>query len=294
MERLINKSMDRDDLLTEEARPVVNALNHLIREMYSRRLHMTSWYGSLPGSKFEPRRWRPSFLSKHNTGGVGLDNRGPDYDPLPDSADDGRIPWYLYWEIFWVLTRGPALMPKSRILDAGGTSSLFSCYLASVGHEVHSIDLNDELVANATNISRVMKWDTRSYVMNMQKLDFDSEYFDHAYSICVFEHLDYDIKQAALREIARVLKPGGWLCVTFDYLNPAPALAGKGRDASARNQLNTWADIQRSFLMTDLYELVGNQGFHDNQKRYLVDPDRDGTPYSFGAIFLKKRDLKSS
>jgi ubiquinone/menaquinone biosynthesis C-methylase UbiE len=281
MDAPINKTMDRDDLLIEAARPVVVALIELIREMYARGLHMTSWYGSLPGSNFEPRR----RLRKPS---VGLTNRGPRYKPLEGAADDARIPWYLYWEIYWVTKCGPALKPRSRILDAGGTSSLFSCYLASLGHEVHSIDLNSELTLNAGKISKCMGWNMHSYVMNMNKLDFDAEYFDHAYSICVFEHLDYGLKQNALREIARVLKPEGCLSITFDYANPAPALAGRGPDTSPENQLSTWNDIQRSFLSTGLYQLKGEEQFHDNQKRYLVDPERHNAPYSFGALFLQK------
>jgi len=45
--------------------------------------------------------------------------------------------------------------------------------------------------------------------MNLKHLSFDDASFDHAFSICVFEHLDYEVKQAAISEIARVLKTEG-------------------------------------------------------------------------------------
>ncbi len=123
----------------------------------------------------------------------------------------------------------------------------------------------------------------------MRELDFEDEYFDHAYSVCVFEHLDYEIKQLALFEIARCLKPNGILSITFDYRNPAPTVAGYGPDTRPRNQLSTREDIRRNFLSTDHFELLGNQEFYDNGKSYLVNPYFGNAPYTFGAIFLRKK-----
>jgi 2-polyprenyl-3-methyl-5-hydroxy-6-metoxy-1,4-benzoquinol methylase len=282
---IINKTMDRADLFTEEAKPIVESLNELIRTLYSKGLHMTDWYGCLPTSGL-----RRNF--GQNSTRVGFDNRGPEYLPLPSAADDNRIPWYLYWEIYWVMKNGPKITSSMRLLDAGRTSSLFSCYLASLGAEVHSIDLNERLVDNGNKIAKAMGWNMISYAMNMKKLSFEDEYFDHAYSICVFEHLDYDTKKSALSEIARCMKPNGVLSITFDYRNPAPYIVGYGADTREVNQLKTKEDIKNSFLSTDHFELLGNQEFYDNQKSYLVHPEINNSPYTFGAVFLKKRKDK--
>ncbi len=177
-----------------------------------------------------------------------------------------------------------------KLLDAGGTSSLFTCYLASLGHEVYSIDMNETLVLNGNKLAKALGWNMFFCAMNMKKLDFEDEYFNHAYSICVFEHLDYDIKQSALHEIARCLKPNGIFSITFDYRNPAPAIAGLGPDTSERNQLKTKKDIITSFLLAEHFELYGNQEFYDNGKSYLVHPNFDNAPYTFGSIFLKKKN----
>ena len=270
--------MDRSDLLTEEARPIVRRINDLIEEVYSRGLRMTSWYGTLP-----------NFTESETEKGVGIANRGSDYKPLPQMADDGRLPWYLYWEIFWVLTRGPSLKADDKVLDAGGTSSLFSCYLASLGGKVHSIDLNERIIANGNELAKAMKWNMHSYHMDMGHLDFPDSFFDHAYSICVFEHLDKPVKETALEEIARCLKPHGVLSITFDYRNPAPNVFGYGQDIRPQNQLKTREDIERAFLSTDHFEPMGNQVFHDNGQSYLVHPRFDNHPYTFGAIFLRKK-----
>ena len=298
MTRIINKTMDRSDLLTCEARLIVQAINNLIKMLYSKDLYMTSWYGTLfkksgigRFSKDGIKYFIKKILRKtEDRIGVGSAERGAFYKPLSDAADDGRIPWYLYWEIFWIIKNGPQIKNNMRLLDAGGTSSLFSCYVASLGAEVHSVDLNKALVSNANKIASVMGWNLLGYTMNMEKLDFENEHFDHAYSICVFEHLDYKIKQSALHEIARCLKPGGILSVTFDYRNPAPAITGRGSDISERNRLQTKEDIKRNFLSSGHFELLGNQEFYDNGQSYLFHPRFNNSPYTFGSIFLKKKD----
>lgn len=291
--------MDRNDLFTEEALPIVSDINNLIRMLYSKNLSMTSWYGTLPGSERPAREGGvkaklkgilDKLSNKHVPSVcVGKRNRGPDYEALPGAEDDNRIPWYLYWEIVWVLTKGPTLKKTDRLLDAGGTASLFTCYMASLGFEVHSIDLKEHLISTGNHISKKMGWNMHSYAMNMKKLDFPDNHFDHAFSICVFEHLDYEVKQSALAEISRVLKPGGVLSITFDFRNPAPAVVNVGADTSSKNQLSNESDIHRSFLSTGLFEIVGNKSFVDNQKAYLVHPAFGNQPYSFGAIFLRNK-----
>lgn len=296
MEKTINKTMDRTDLLTDEAKPIVQAINELIGTLYSKKLYMTSWYGTLPERhRIKLNRAGIKYLIKIITRQVktkekvGMPNRGLGYKPLSDAADDDRIPWYLYWEIFWVLNNGPEIKKNMRILDAGGTSSLFTCFLASLGVEVHSIDINEKLVSNGRRIAKKMRWSMLSYEMNMKELDFEDEYFDHAYSICVFEHLEYEIKQAALSEIARTLKPNGVFSITFDYRNPAPSIAGFGPDTREKNRLSTENDIKHNFLDNKYFELMGNKDFYDNGKSYLVHPYFDNAPYTFGSIFLKKK-----
>jgi SAM-dependent methyltransferase len=281
MTEIINKSMDRADLFDEAAAPTISAINRLIHAVYKKNLAMTSWYGTLEAPYT----------------GVGLDNRGAEYEPLPGAADDNRIPWFLYWEIEWVIRHGPKLEKGMQVLDAGGTSSLFSAFLASLGVEVHSIDINPQLIANANKLARKMRWNMQAYAMDIEKMAFEDMFFDHAYSICVFEHLDFYTKQKALIEIHRCLKPGGQLCLTFDYLNPAPFVFGYNQfDSRPRNALNSPQRLQEVICAGGMFELLGNQPFVDNGKRYLATPPpaarlNHAEDYTFGALFLKKKDF---
>jgi SAM-dependent methyltransferase len=212
----INTTMDRDDLLTEEGAAFVRELDALTQELERRRLPVTSWYGGLPQPGFRLSAAGLRTLLKRlrrgrrDIGTTDFVNRGGrHYEPVPGISNDDRHPWFLYWEAYWATRRGPQLAPGARVLDAGGTASLFSNYLASHGVETYSIDLNPRLVEAGRTTAEAMGWKLRSYSMDMAKLDFADGFFDHAYSICVFEHLEAELRQRALREIARVLKPGG-------------------------------------------------------------------------------------
>lgn len=274
-----NKSMSRNDLLAPEATETVRGINKVIRDVYDQGMAMTSWYGKLekPGTP------------------VGMDNRGHHYEPLPDAADDARLPWFLYWEIEWAMRHGPRIEPGMRVLDAGGTSSLFTCYLASLGAEVHSIDINPELIRHQNKIAKKMGWKMKAYSMDVGKLEFEDEYFDHAFSICVFEHLDFYIKRAAFNEVHRTMRPGGVLSVTFDYDNPAPYVFHyQGFDARPRNTIDSPQRVREQFSSNGLLEMAEGQEFHDNGERYLCPPKearlKEPRDYSFGAVFLHRRD----
>lgn len=286
-----HKTMDRQDLFQPLGAQVRAELDTLIRDMYARNAYMTSWYGTVPYSTSLIQKLK-NFLSYARRGfdsQIGRNNRGKDYEPLPGAGDDDRLPWYLYWEIAHVMQFGPRLAPGMKALDAGGTGSLFTSYLASKGVEVHSIDLNPDLVAIGNDIAQKMGFNMKSYSMDMTKIQFPAESFDHAYSICVFEHLELQQRHRALAEIHRILRPGGRLSITFDYRNPRPFLATRGMCTDQEHLILTQGDIERSFLSSGHFELEPGAPFHDNGKNYLVNSTCKDTPYTFGSVILRKR-----
>jgi len=294
--RPLNTTMDRDDLLTTEGQAFVRELDALAQDIERRGLPVTSWLGTLPAPRFQISRAGVRALirrlryGRHGISPNQLLNRGGEYyQPLPGITDDARHPWFLYWEAYWTIWRGPQVKRSSRVLDAGGTGSLFSNYLASLGAETHSIDLNPELVAAGRTTAEAMGWNLHSYAMDIASLDFPDGFFDHAYSICVFEHLEAELRQRALREIARVLKPGGILSLTFDYGAPAVFLASTGSSSDPEHLIRSPEDVCRHFFSSDILEPLGGTFFHDNGKRYLTLPQDLGHRYTFGAVFLRRR-----
>lgn len=265
----INTSMCRGQL-ARQGQDTIRRLDNLIARMRAKRVQPSTWHGTI-----------------ENDGCVGEANRGPCYVPICERNIDDRWPWFVYWEIWWLLRNTP-LAPGAKVLDVGGTASLMSCLLASEGYEVCSIDLNDDLRKYGEYISRVMDWpNLMSYAMDASQLEFPRSFFDACVSVCTFEHMPYRTKQAALHEIATVLKPGGLLSITFDFRNPAPAVVGIGPDTSEENRLSTPEDVERSFCGTGLYHVRGNYRFYDNGESYLVHP-RFGGWYTFGSLFLRR------
>jgi SAM-dependent methyltransferase len=241
----INKTMDPRDLERDDAKVVVQELNELIGELRERRLPVSAWYGA--------------FDLPDDPGSFERVNRGYGYEPLAGAADDGNFPWFLYWEIAWVVVNN-AYEPGDRLLDMGGSSSLFSYYLASKGVNVVTVDLQEDLVANANEVARKAGWPLENHVMDMTALDFE-EPFDHVASNCDFEHLPLSGRIKTNRLMREVLKPGGSFSITFDYRNPA-------RDANIRSP----HDVREQFVDPSGLSVRGNQEFHDSGESYLLHP----------------------
>ncbi len=91
------------------------------------------------------------------------------------------------------------------ILDAGCGSGRTMQDLAAYG-EVHGIELDPEAaeIARARGVGEVR-------VGRLEELPYDDSTFDLITCLDVLEHIPDD--RAALRELRRVCKPGGWLLV---------------------------------------------------------------------------------
>jgi hypothetical protein len=285
----INKTMDRGDLDDPGAREVCSELNRLVHDLGERGLRASNWYGALEWTGGE-RAWEQV-------------NRGPGYEPLPGAADDSSFPWFLYWEIAW-LARHVDFRPGERVLDLGGSSSLFSFWLASRGLEVMTVDLQEGLVAHADEVAAVMGWSLRNRRMDIREIDL-SERFDHVTSVCVFEHIPISDRVDITAHIRELLVEGGSLSLTFDYGNP-----------SRRARIGSPADVEEQFVAPSGLRVRGNPTFEDNGLRYLQHPFHHprareegwqdlaveqgqfgpeqvgetsrGKEYTFGALFLER------
>ncbi|HFQ90682.1 MAG TPA: class I SAM-dependent methyltransferase [Desulfobulbus sp.] len=283
---MINKTMDRADLATPGARAIIRGLDALVRELRGRGLRISSWYGCFDLSADRHERT----------------NRGYGYRPLQDAADDALFPWFLYWQIAWVVLHG-GFTREQKILDLGGSSSLFSYYLAARGYDVTTVDLREELVANADLVAREMGWKLSNHRMDIRNLCFSTR-FDHITSICVFEHIPLCERIEVNRNIGLLLKDHGRFSITFDYRNP-----------SRFSKIDSPEDVRTQFVVSSGMRVRGNEYFIDTGKNYLLDPFYSSPPcymyklrailkghhrlwdlfrtkgendYTFGALFLEK------
>ncbi len=285
----MNKTMDRADLDRAAAREVSRSLDLLVRWLDARGLCASSWYGSLE---------LPGKLAAYERA-----NRGYGYEALPGAADDERFPWFLYWEIAWLACH-LRLCPGQRLLDLGGSSSLFSFWAASRGLEVLTVDLQESLVENANAVAEATGWALRNEVMDMRSLDLD-EKFDHVTSVCVFEHVPLSARVEVAGGIRELLKSGSTFSLTFDYANP-----------SRLARIGSPANVHEQFVESSGLTPRGNPDFFDNGLRYLLHPFhhprareegwidlclergqfeaaeageiRTDNEYTFGALFLER------
>jgi SAM-dependent methyltransferase len=110
--------------------------------------------------------------------------------------------------------------PGHAVLDVG-SPKLLSLFLASRGARVHATDLVDYFFdAYGTYAASARVGGTPRYRMEVQdarRLTYPDESFDRVFSVSVVEHIPDDGDRAALREIARVLRPGGIVCLTVPW-----------------------------------------------------------------------------
>jgi SAM-dependent methyltransferase len=116
-----------------------------------------------------------------------------------------------YVELPWA-ERELAARRGERVLDLA-SPKLLAAALARSGVDVVSVDrLESEIAA-----WRRLAPEVRFEVADGRSLPFEDVSFDHAYSLSVLEHIPEPGDEEALRELARVVRPGGRVVVTLPY-----------------------------------------------------------------------------
>jgi SAM-dependent methyltransferase len=105
--------------------------------------------------------------------------------------------------------------PGERVLDLA-SPKLLAVALARAGVRVTSVD---ELASEVEAWRRLAGTvpNLRFEVGDGRSLSYGDATFDHAYSVSVLEHIVEPGDEQALRELARVVKPGGRVFVTLPY-----------------------------------------------------------------------------
>jgi len=111
---------------------------------------------------------------------------------------------------------------SGRILDAGvGTGRNFPFY--PPGSEVVGIDLSPAMLARAERRLPTAATKVELRQMDVTRLDFPDRYFDAAVATFLFCTLPDELQVAGMRELGRVVKPGG-IIRCLEYTRPSGGL----------------------------------------------------------------------
>lgn len=141
-----------------------------------------------------------------------------------------------------------AARPGERVLDLA-SPKLLAVVLARSGAEVVTVDQLESEIEAWRRLARGEPR-LRLQVADGRSLPFEDASFDHAYSVSVLEHIPEPGDEEALRELARVTRPGGRVVVTLPH---APVYCEDWRDspvyaeqaAGDRHFFQRWYDRPR-------------------------------------------------
>lgn len=154
---------------------------------------------------------------------------------------------------------------SGRILDAGVGTGRNIPYYPPDAHVI-GIDLSPAMLARADRRARQQGRAVELYQMDVTRLDMPDRSFDAAVASFLFCVLPDELQVPALREIGRVLKPGGTLRL-LEYVRPRGAL----RAALARlwEPWMAWAYGAGFDRRTE--EHVAESGLEILESRFVVD-----------------------
>ena len=114
-------------------------------------------------------------------------------------------------ENFFIRTKkNKSFFKNKKVLDAGVGSGRYSSIPLGCGAEVWGVDLSEAYLVAANNFKNNSNY--QSIQADIAKMPFADNQFDYIFSFGVIHHSP-DPK-ACLKEMFRVLKPGGDICVT--------------------------------------------------------------------------------
>ena len=157
------------------------------------------------------------------------------------------------------LLRGTSIRKGARILDVGCGNGAFLYKMKQAGMETHGVELSHK----GCRAARTLGLDVREGILEQQR--YPPDHFDVITLNHVFEHVP-DPKET-LRELKRILKPGGVLIMAFPN---ASSLA-------CRMFRTYWASLDMPrhlaiFSPKTIAILARAQGFSIERTRYLSFP----------------------
>lgn len=128
--------------------------------------------------------------------------------------------------------------------------------------ELHGVDFSREMLRHAVRYSLKQGLDVRLAQADLQRLPYDTGAFDWAISVAALHHLNRRQQPPALRELRRVLRPGGEAFVTvWNRCQPRFWFAGREAAVPWRTGGETLLRYYHLFSRRELERLAKRAGF---------------------------------
>jgi len=148
-------------------------------------------------------------------------------------------------------TLGAPLADRQTVLDLGCGCARTLRWLVPRYPEVswHGSDIDVEAIGWSREHFPYADFDANN---PLPPLPFPSDHFDVIYGVSVFTHIDEASQRAWLAELHRILKPGGWLLLTF--YSEHVWRATEHADAVARGEFVFATSAKLKGLLPDWYQ----------------------------------------
>jgi len=162
------------------------------------------------------------------------------------------------------------------LLDIGCNWGRWTIAATRAGYRVTGIDPSFEAIDAAARIARQLGVDAEYVVADARRLPIPDESLDVAFSYGVLQHFSKEDVAAAVREIRRVLKPGGTSWVQMPNalgVRNAYQLARRGFREGDEFEVRYWrpAELRRTFGAIGQTELSTDGFFTLNPQRRDLD-----------------------
>jgi ubiquinone/menaquinone biosynthesis C-methylase UbiE len=143
---------------------------------------------------------------------------------------------------------------KLKTLEVGCGTGVVVQMLLNKFAELHGVDSSSGMIERAKKLSLR---DVSFQISDAGQLSFETNQFDLVYSMSLFHHVSPPYRLNVLREMIRVLKPGGWI-FNFEHnaLNPLTRLIVK------RCPVDKGVELLYAGDMTQLYQELNLSQIH--------------------------------
>lgn len=147
--------------------------------------------------------------------------------------------------------------PNSMFLDAGSGVTPFAHAMAKCGFRANAcdFDVRDIEALVALDPERIYGSPVRYSVQDLTHMGYADDTFEAISCVSVLEHIAPPNDQLAIGELKRILRPGGTLVITVDFL-PASAEPNRQRFTYFARRLT---QLLQDGDITQLYQAVGRK-----------------------------------